>query len=210
MVASLASLKHTTREVQMKKSKLVYGVGINDADCPTQPVINGKKVKCPFYQTWSNMLRRCYHQKEQERYPTYKGCSVCNEWLVFSNFKSWMDSQYWYMMQLDKDLLVKGNKIYSPETCVFVSGQLNSFTTESSSTRGCYPIGVNFHRSTGELQAKCRNPFTGKQEFLGYFNCANEAHEAWRRRKHELACQWAEIVEDPRLKEALRNRYKPH
>lgn len=193
----------------MKKSNLVYGVGINDADYAIGKRIEGKLVFCPFYAYWSSMLQRCYSAREQERYPTYKGCSVCDEWLTFSNFKSWMKEQDWEDKQLDKDLLFKGNKIYSPEKCIFISGQLNSFTTECDSARGDYPIGVYFNKKAGKFQARCRNPFTKKREHLGYFDCANKAHEAWRKRKHELACQWAEIVEEPRLKQALRNRYKP-
>lgn len=189
--------------------KPVFGVGVNDADYVTEKRINGKCVICPFYLSWRNMLQRCYSKNYQERQPTYKDCSVCEEWLTFSKFKEWMDSQYWYMMQLDKDLLVKGNKVYSPETCIFISRQLNTFTTESSAKRGEFPIGVYFNKKNERLHSQCNNPFTKKEEHLGYFDCPNEAHEEWRKRKHEHACKWADIVEDPRLKKALRERYAP-
>ena len=76
------------------------------------------------------MLQRCYSESHLVRQPTYKGCSVCEEWLTFSNFKSWMEQQDWEGKQLDKDLLVYKNKIYSPETCVFVSSVINSFFVE--------------------------------------------------------------------------------
>jgi len=110
-----------TKERQMKAKKLVYGVGINDADYVTQKwetisYVNGKQKQnlvweCHYYRTWCGMLMRCYSAKHQERNPTYKGCSVSEEWLRFSNFKSWMERQDFEGMQLDKDLLFEGNKV---------------------------------------------------------------------------------------------------
>lgn len=191
----------------MGKRKPLQGVGFNDADYVVAKRVNGKSVFCPFYTTWANMINRCYSAKYQEKKPTYKDCSVCEEWLTFSNFKSWMENQYWYMMQLDKDLLFEGNKVYTPEKCIFISMQLNNFTTDSGVRRGGYPIGVHFNKKDERLRSQCSNPFTGKEEFLGFFDCPNEAHQAWKARKHELSCQWADIVEDERLKHALRNRY---
>ena len=188
----------------------IYGIGINDADYVTQKIVNGKTVTCPFYQTWKGMMTRCYSEKYQEKYPTYKGCSVCEEWLTFCNFKAWMEKQYWYMMELDKDLLVRGNKLYSPETCIFISNELNQFTVKGDASRGNYPIGVYFHKKAGKLVAQCRNPFTEKREHLGLFDCPNEAYEAWKIRKHEHALTWSSKVEDPRLKQALQTRYKPY
>ena len=133
------------------KNKLVYGVGINDADyivCIYEelPRTNGKQNqkivwRCPFYSRWMSMLRRCYSKAYQEKQPSYKGCSVCEEWLTFSNFKSWMETQDWEGKQLDKDLLVYKNKIYSPETCVFIDQRLNTFLVKSNKTRGDYPLG---------------------------------------------------------------------
>lgn len=147
----------------MRKRKPIYGVGINDADYVTQKNVNGKNVICHFYQTWKGMLERCYSAKCQEKQPTYKGCSVCEEWLTFSNFKEWMDSQYWYIMELDKDVLVKGNKAYSPETCIFVSSQLNLFTTDREKERGDYPIGVNFHKKKEDIE---QHAITHSQESM--------------------------------------------
>ena len=114
-----------------KKDKLVYGVGINDADYRVQEKItvvdeDGKKKQklvwiCPFYEKWKPMLRRCYSAKYQEVRPTYIGCSVSEDWLRFSTFKAWMAAQDWEGMEIDKDILFPNNKIYSPETCVFIN-----------------------------------------------------------------------------------------
>lgn len=191
------------------KNKFVYGVGINDADYFVQPRVNGKVLWCPYYRRWLNMLKRCYSAKEHEKRPTYIGCTVCAEWIYFSKFKAWMITQDWEDNQLDKDILIAGNKVYSPEACVFVDSTINNFTTDCRGARGEYPIGVYFEKSAGKLRAQCRNPFTNKREWLGYFTNPEQAHLAWKTRKHELSCQLAdsEYVTDDRVSLALRNRY---
>ena len=187
--------------------KLVCGVGVNDADYVVQPLINGKKAWCSFYRAWTGMLKRCYDAKYQTKKQTYVGCSVCTEWLTFSHFKKWMENQNWQGKQLDKDLIVKGNKVYSPDTCAFVDAVTNSFTINQAAARGEWPIGVCFDRREVKFKAMCSNPFTGKNEYLGYFTCPEQAHQAWKRRKHELACQLADMQKDERVADALRARY---
>ena len=200
----------------MKTRKLVSGVGVNDSDYVTQKwetiIANGKQKQkrvwvCPFYQTWKDMINRCYSIKLQERYPTYKGCSVTDEWLTFSNFRAWMATQDFEGKQLDKDLLIEGNKVYSPETCVFVSGVVNSFTPDRGASRGEFLIGVCWNNPAGKFQSNCRNPFTKKLEHLGLFTCEQEAHEAWLKHKLELAHELASIQTDSRVAESLINRY---
>jgi len=193
--------------MKSRRAKLVCGVGINDADYTVQPVVFGKQVMCPFYETWQSMLRRCYSATLQAKYPTYIGCSVAPEWLNFMTFRAWMIRQDWVGMELDKDLLIPGNRVYGPQTCVFVSAKLNKFTTGHAAARGEWPLGVYWHKRDGKFRAKCCNPFTGKQEYLGYFTCPDAAHEAWRARKHQLALQLAEQQTDPRLAAALSIRY---
>ena len=196
------------------KKKLVCGVGINDANYNIQEhvILDGKcKIVwvCPFYKAWKSMLERCYSEKVQSRQPTYKGCSVCEEWLTFSNFKKWMESQDWGGKHLDKDLLKEGNKIYCPEYCIFVDSKINNFVTDRVNDRGEYMIGAHWHKRAGKFESRCSNPFTRKQEHLGYFTKELEAHLAWKKRKHELACMLAEseYCTTPRLSEALKTRY---
>ena len=131
--------------------RLVHGVGINDADYEVTRyeyvIVDGRKKQkriwiCPYYQTWKGMLGRCYSTKYQDTRPTYKGCSVSEEWLTFSNFRAWMEKQDWEGMQLDKDLLFEGNKVYSAETCVFITREVNSFTTDCGASRGEWRVGV--------------------------------------------------------------------
>ena len=198
-----------------KRNKLVFGVGVNDADYNVyeHAVVDGKdKIvwTCPFYRTWKNMLVRCYSEKYQLKRPTYKGCSVCEEWLTFSNFKAWMEQQDWGSKHLDKDLLKEGNKLYCPDYCIFVDQMINSFVTDRVNARGEYMIGVDWNKASGKFRSQCRNPFTRKGETVGLFTNELEAHLAWKKRKHELACMLAEseYCNDTRLAEALRTRYK--
>ena len=201
----------------MKVKKLVHGVGINNADYVTQKFetvgyVDGKQKRkrvwvCPFYRTWTNVINRCYSIKYQNKKPTYIGCRVSDEWLTFSNFKAWMEKQNFEGMQLDKDLLIEGNKVYCPETCVFVTPMVNNFTTDRGNDRGEWLIGVNWDKGTNKFMSQCSNPFTKKQETLGRFDCEQEAHETWLKRKLELAYELAAIQEDSRVAEALINRY---
>ena len=182
--------------------KLVFGVGINDADYITQPTVEGTRVVCPFYRKWKNMLKRCYSTKFQVTRPTYKGCSVAEEWLTFSNFRKWMVEQDWKGNDLDKDLLLEGNKIYSSKTCVFICRALNSLFNESSAARGKLPLGVSNHGKN--YQAHVNKD--GKLTYLGTFTTPEEAHAAWKKAKALIILNSLDLTNDIRVKEALRKR----
>ena len=198
-------------------NKLIYGVGVNDLGYRTQvweelPKNGGKRIRetvflCKYYAAWRNMLERCYSKKFLERNPSYIGTSVCSEWLSASAFRKWMEQQDWNGKCLDKDIIVPKSKLYSPETCAFVLKATNNFVTASDASRGDYPIGVYLHRPTCKYLAKCGNPSTGEQEHIGLFSTPEDAHEAWRKRKHELAQLVAATESDPRIVEALKKRY---
>lgn len=186
--------------------KLVQGVGINDATYATCPAVNGVRVTCQFYSIWSAMLRRAYSKNYKNRNPTYEGVTVCEEWHRFSVFKAWMETQDWEGKQLDKDLLVPGNKIYSPDTCIFVSSQVNCFLNKQTSSRGEFPIGVYFNKKNKKFLAQCRIlGYRARQEYLGLFDCPKEAHKAWLDRKRELAVELAALQSDGRVASAILN-----
>ena len=197
--------------------KLVFGVGLNDAGyriCDTHQK-DGRQVNtwvCPIYQTWAHMLRRCYSELAQRssKNSSYIGCSVDTEWHKFSAFRSWALTQPWQGNQLDKDLLLVGNKTYRQDLCLFIPQALNTFVTDCASSRGEWPLGVSRVKRTGKFVANCRNPFTDKYDHLGCFLDPLSAHRAWRQRKHQHACRYAEVQTDPRIAEALRNRYIEH
>lgn len=193
----------------IKKNKLVFSVGINDADYPVTEHENGKRVwMCPYYQTWASMIRRSYSCKFKQERPTYEGVTVCEEWWSFMCFRKWMIQQDWDSKCLDKDILFEGNKVYCPDTCVFVDGVVNSFILDCTVARGELPVGVCWNKRNKKFQSQCSNPFSKKKEYLGSFNCPNEAHEVWKKRKYELACQLADMQTDNRVAEALRTRFK--
>ena len=198
-------------EIKLKTKRKVYGVGINDADYQVSwgVVVDGKvkRTMCHFYQTWCSMLCRVYSKHYHKRHPTYIGSSVCEDWIYFSNFKVWMEQQDWEGKQLDKDLLFNGNKHYSPETCVFIDRSLNLFMTECDGNRGECPVGVYWSNKAQKYYAACSNPFMKKSEYLGTFYSPEDAHEAWRIKKLELAIKLADIQDDPRVKLALIERY---
>ena len=197
-------------------NKLVWGVGINDLGYRTQvkelTENGGKRIRktvfrCKYYEVWKHMLERCYSKKSLESRPSYIGTSVCGEWLYATAFKKWMEQQDWYGKCLDKDIVAPGSKLYSPDTCAFVLPATNLFVTASDASRGDYPTGVSLYKRIDKYIARCSNIFTGKLEYLGLFSTPEEAHEVWRKRKHELAQLVSATESDPRIVEALRKRY---
>ncbi len=117
-----------------------------------------------------------------------------------------MKSQDWIGKHIDKDIIFRGNKIYSPTTCAFVRPETNYFLTNVES-KNDLPVGVCKKRGSQHFSAHCRNPFTLKNEFLGVFDTPDEAHSTWKRRKHELACLIADLESDARVKRSLRNMF---
>ncbi len=198
--------------------KLVCGIGVNDADYVVQVketigYVDGKQKQrlvymCPFYQTWKDMIKRGYSEKLKLRHKTYRDCTVCEEWHLFSTFRKWMETQDWEGKQLDKDLLVPANKVYSPETCVFVSQQVNLFLIDRGSKRGKYKIGCCWNKREGKFQSNCGNPFTGKSQHLGNFTDEEGAHQAWLAKKLEYAYGLAELQTDVRIAKALIDKYE--
>lgn len=172
--------------------KSFYGVGFNS---------KGKhKTNTLTYNTWCRMIARCYCAKLHAKQPTYIGCTVDDRWHDFQDFAEWVEGHEYsnHGYQLDKDLLLPGNKVYAPERCVFVPRQLNSLLTSCASARGGLPQGVSLHKTSGRYQAQIR--LNGKQEHLGYFDCPNEAYKAYKVAKEahvkEKALEWQDGIAD--------------
>ena len=184
--------------------KLVYGVGINDAGYVIETKVNGKKQYCPIYQTWRHMLARCYSPKVQLKCPTYIGCSVSKEWLTFSNFRKWMVTQNSQGMQLDKDILINGNKVYSQNTCCFVSHHVNHLLNERLAARGKYLIGVYWNKSNNAFASQVS--IFGRAKHLGSFKTQIDAHIAWRKAKAAYIIEAALTQTQENVREALLER----
>lgn len=161
------------------------------------PVPSKHPSVAPYYARWNDMRKRCTSITLQDKNPTYKLVECCDEWKVFSSFKCWMEEQDWEGKQLDKDILVRDNKIYSPDRCLFVSPQVNTallLPKENSNTLR----GVS--RCNGRYRAKIGN------KHLGYFDSEGAAHRAWQFAKSEELVALAIKQEDLRIKNALLDR----
>lgn len=194
-------IKTLANKSSISHRKLVHGVGINDAQYVTQPRVDGVQQLCPYYYRWSEMLKRCYSSVERLRHPTYIGCTVCDEWLTFSKFKDWMKKQEWNGMHLDKDIIKIGNKVYSPETCRFVSGGVNLLLTNRSRFRGKYPTGVSRHPVSGKFISSIS--IDGKRITIGRFDNQEDAESAYLLRKHDNIILIASTQKDKAIKFGL-------
>lgn len=175
----------------------IYGMGyIGEGKYKTVDE-NGKKTKC--YSTWHSMLQRCYDEKYHEKYSTYKGCEVNNELLCFQNFGEWFEDNYYEIenerMCLDKDILHKGNKIYSPENCVFVPHNINLLFIKNDKYRGEYPIGVSYCKTSGKFEVNCSiYDYKGrkaKSKHLGYYETPEQAFNSYKEFKESYIKQIA-------------------
>lgn len=191
---SMGISKQNNNAARSGGKELVYGVGVNDAGYVFDTTINGRRVRCPAYRSWKNMLERCYSEKFHHRNPTYAEVRVCDEWLSFMAFRKWWVENHVDGWQLDKDLL-SDNRIYSPEACIFVPAWLNNFTIDSGTARGEWPIGVCFDSRRRKFESRCRHPF-GKREYLGHFSTPDEANAAWLTRKLEIANELKHLMDD--------------
>lgn len=160
--------------------------------------VDGKATK--EYDAWKQMLRRCFDEKLKEKYPTYKDAICCDEWLLYENFYEWLHLQEnfdkWLSgekWEVDKDILIKGNKIYSPETCCLVPHIVNCLFVKNSALRGDLPIGVYKTIRGFGYQARCMNYLIGERVYLGYYMTANEAFQAYKNYKENIIKQIAQI-----------------
>lgn len=162
----------------------------------------GGKVT-PAYRTWGGMMERCYDPSWHAKQPAYIGCTVTPEWHNFQVFAEWYYAQAkgegW---ALDKDLIIKGNKVYSAETCASVPSEINSLLVNHKASRGDLPQGVSRHR--GRYQATIH--VRGKQQYLGLFSTPEAAFEAYKGVKEahvkDMADFWKPEL-DPRVYAAL-------
>lgn len=192
-----------------KRSRLVQLRGINDADYMTQATTILGNWRCPLYQKWYDMFQRIYSVSNNEKLLTYKEVEIHPDWLSFMNFRNWCVNNGWRSdYQLDKDF-ISDSKIYGPDTCVFIPARVNTFITDSGASRGKYPIGVTLNGK--KFQAHCSNASNKKYEYIGTYNTPEEAHSAWKQKKHEHALALADMYPDldPRVLDVLRNKYKP-
>ena len=201
-VVQLGSIRNG--EVKDPRSPSVCGVGILGTKYPSK--VNGVKTK--EYTLWKSMLQRCYSDTYKKKQPTYWGCEVSDKFKSYEYFYEWcheqigFDNKDWH---LDKDLLIKGNKVYSESTCVFIPHEINQILVKRDKKRGEHLIGVYWSKTANAFVSRV-NKNKGKQEYLGLFNTELEAFKAYKTAKEtfikEQAEKWKSKI-DERAYDAL-------
>ncbi len=147
-------------------------------------------IKTEEYIKWGSMLTRCYSEKLKQR-ENYIDCFVCDEWLNFQNFAEWYNTNLYYVpdvdtLDLDKDIKIKGNKVYSSETCLLIPKRLNSIILNRHNDRGNECIGVSFNYKTGKYIASC-NMLNSKQRYIGSYSTKKEAFNIYKKvKEHQI------------------------
>jgi len=190
--------------------KSVYGhgyIGIGRHKVSIKGVLTKK------YIAWRGMLRMCYSSDYRIKYPTYKDATVCDDWHDFQNFGDWYDEQYkekWW--QLDEDLLSRGKKVYSPNTCVFIPRELNMFLGRDKGN-GDYPTGVFRVGSKYRSQIQCL--LSGRSLYLGTYDTIAEADLAYRNKRLSNMIVWLKLIDnnpkiDYRVYDGLKVMYEEY
>lgn len=181
--------------------KSLYGIGYYGGEIPK----HSTELDYKCWDTWKRMLERCYSDKRIKIQPTYQNCTVCEEWHNFQNFKIWFSKNFIELQNkdervcLDKDILVKGNKIYSPETCCFVPNEINVLLTKNNKNRGKYPIGVYYNKRLKKYVSQCSEKI-GKEKktsiYLGAFDTPEEAFQTYKKHKEQYIKKVADKYKD--------------
>lgn len=161
----------------------VYGVGYMGEG---EYLAKENRKNTSAYAAWHGIMQRCYDPKMQAKSPTYKGCAVHPEWHNFQVFAKWFYGQKHYMagFEVDKDLLVDGNKVYSPDACCVVPQELNVLFNDSHAGKGSVaPTGVNYHARLDKFEA--RISINGERVYLGVFKCPYEAEAVYKKAKQD-------------------------
>ena len=158
-----------------------------------------KPTKEQRYNLKNNMKTRCYNTNYHKVRPDYKDCTICDEWLDDKkSFYEWVDHNFYEIegeptVELDKDILVPGNKVYSPDTCIFVPKRINDlFVHIHGRKKNGLPTGVTYSKKTGKYQAAVRESCKDtdskdedkkKTVRLGFFDTIEEAYEVYKTHK---------------------------
>lgn len=176
--------------IRQSYRKPVCGIGLYDLDCTLDE--DTRKI----YYIWRAMLKRCYNEK-QNKDLTYKDCTVCDEWLRFSNYLKWYNDNCIEGWCLDKDILIQGNKVYSPETCCFVPNEINCMFNRHQNGRGKSNVcGVQFYNNKYHAILS----MFGKNVNVGTFATLQEAFNAYKTNKEkyiqDMADKWKDKIQD--------------
>ena len=189
-----------TGEIKSHYSPTLYNVGITG-------VIDKGESDTYCYKLWVNIMTRCDNEDYKKARPVYKDVIICDEWKYYPNFKEWFN-EHWYVIdgertELDKDIINKGNKIYSPDNCVFVPQRINSLFTKRNSKRGDLPIGVTSRNYNNNIYYYSTVSINGKN-IAKSFKTVKEAFQDYKFRKEREIKRIADEYKD-RIPQKLYN-----
>ena len=172
-------------KIPYELQKQVYGVGwFGYPYGQVGKALEDPRLSKKCFNTWKGIMTRCYNPKSLEKHPTYTGCSVDQEWHCYKNFVKWFEENYYEIkgerMELDKDILCKGNKVYSPENCVFVPKRINMIFSKTKKGNTSEPIGVLYRDDIDKYTAKCNNVLEKRNVYIGLYDNEIDAFIAYK------------------------------
>ena len=162
-----------------QRGGLVYGYGINDIVGNEIDGYANSKNKC--YQTWGGILERCFSESFHEKYTSYIGTTLCDEWKYYSEFKKWYDDNKKDGYELDKDIIGGNRKHYSPSTCAFVPSIINCCILDGKKrTLNLLPLGITYHKAEKYKNKPYETQLRRYKKLIsyGYHSTPEEAHKA--------------------------------
>lgn len=161
-------------------------------------VVSKNGIHTQAYRCWHSMIMRCYDEINFKKQPTYKDCYVSEFFHNYQNYAKWYNENYYEVgterMEVDKDVLTKGNKVYSVDTCVFVPQHVNTLFTKANAIRGDTPIGCTFSKRDNRYKAQCY--YFGKNVHLGSFNNETDCFNSYKVFKEKYIKEVADLYKD--------------
>lgn len=167
-----------------RERTLVKGWGVNDADYPVNWSVNGERFRCPIFSIWKSLICRTI-PPIKESHASYADCSISDGWKHYMDFYNWTNNRDWEGLRLDKDVLIRGNRIYSPDTCVYIPNSLNQLLKQPKKSDSDICMGVRYLHGYKDSKDKFEaySKYEQKYIYLGTYYSKEEAHAAWQQEK---------------------------
>lgn len=203
----IAYRKSNDIDVKFENGYIITGIQYGnfkrgDVKNPYSPTVCGigylgeTSIDYDSHLKWKSMIERCYKNVGNERNKGYKNCLVCEDWHCYANFKKWYDENYYEIenerIHLDKDILAKESKVYSPDTCVFVPEYINYIFKKNVSKNKDLPTGITRYGN----RYKVYIGINYKRVYLGTFDSVEEAFYYYKEAKEKEIKRVADLYKD--------------
>jgi hypothetical protein len=169
-----------TGQIKNPYDKSIWGVGYLGEETETHFVNN---ACIPSFGAWTNMIERCYAENLRYKHQAYEKCTMCKEWHNYQNFRKWYDDNYYNVgegrMHIDKDVLIKDNKVYSHQTCIFLPQRINMlFIKKNRTTDSDLPTGIRRTKEgfSSTYNGKWIGNYKILEEALYHYNIYKQIH----------------------------------